>query len=316
MDALSDIFRVIRLTGGVFLEASFTAPWCISSRLSPDDCRPHLANTASVICFHYVISGRMHISLEGEETLHVGGNTIVLVPRNDAHLLASGPGLPPVDSHLLIRTAPNGSLASIEHGGGGEATRIVCGFVGSESQTHPVFSALPRLMTMNLNGKPGAEWIARSFQHAAYEVATGRPAADTVLAKLSELLFVEALREYADSLPAERTGWFAALRDPPICRALAHMHAHIAHPWTTEKLAAEAMLSRSAFAERFTQLLDVPPMTYLTRWRMLVAARQLRETPRRISQIAADIGYESEATFTRAFKRETGSAPGQYRRVR
>jgi AraC-like DNA-binding protein len=316
MDALSDIFRVIRLTGGVFLEASFTAPWCISSRLSPDDCRPHLANTASVICFHYVISGRMHIALDGEEPLNVGGNTIVLVPRNDAHLLASGPGLPPVDSHMLIRTAPNGSLSSIEHGGGGAATRIVCGFVGSESQTHPVFSALPRLMAMNLDGKPGAEWIARSFQHAAYEVATGRPAAGTVLAKLSELLFVEALREYVESLPSERTGWLAALRDPAIGRALARMHARIAHPWTTEDLAAEALLSRSAFAERFTQLLDVPPMTYLTRWRMLVAAQQLRETPRPISQIAVDVGYESEATFTRAFKRETGSAPGEYRRAR
>lgn len=127
---------------------------------------------------------------------------------------------------------------------------------------------------------------------------------------------VEALREYTAGLPLERTGWLAALRDPAIGRALARMHAHIAHPWTTETLAAEALLSRSAFADRFTQLLDVPPMSYLTRWRMRVAAQRLRETVHPISQIAADVGYECEATFTRAFKREMGRGPGQYRRSR
>jgi AraC-like DNA-binding protein len=316
MDALTDVLRIIRLTGGVFLEASFTAPWCVSSRIGPEDCRPYLTNTASVICFHYVLSGHMHVAVDGEGPVDVGGNTIVLLPRNDAHLLASGPGIPPVDSHLLIRTEPNGALSSIEHGGGGEATRIVCGFVGSESREHPLFNALPRVMAMNLDGRPGSDWIARSFQHAAQEVASGRPAAGTMLAKLSELLFVEALREYTAGLPLERTGWLAALREPAIGRALARMHAQIAHPWTTEALAAEAHLSRSAFADRFTQLLDVPPMSYLTRWRMQVAAQRLRETLHPISQIAADVGYESEATFTRAFKREMGSAPGQYRRSR
>jgi AraC-like DNA-binding protein len=314
MDALSDVLRVIRLTGGVFLEGNLTAPWCVTSHVEPEDCRPHLSNTAAVISFHYVISGRMHVAVDGEPPLEVGSDTIVLLPRNDPHTLASGPGLPAVDPTLLIHTDLNGALATIVYGGGGDTTRIVCGFVGSESRDHPLFSTLPRLLAMNLAGKPGADWIARSFQHAAHEVAAGRPAAGTVLAKLSELLFVEALREYAEGLPAERTGWLAALRDPAIGRALACMHTRIAHPWTTEDLAAEALLSRSAFAERFTQLLDAPPMTYLTRWRMQVAAQQLRETQRSIAQIAWDVGYESEATFTRAFKREIGSAPGRYRR--
>jgi AraC-like DNA-binding protein len=315
MDALTDVLRVVRLTGGVFLEACFTAPWCVTSRVGPGDCGPLLSNTTSIISFHYVISGHMHIAVDGEPSICVGGNTIVLLPRNDAHLLASAPGLPSLDSHMLIQN-PNGALLRIEHGGGGATTRIICGYVGVESQEHPLFNALPRLMAMNLDGKPGADWIARSFQHAAQEVALCRPAAGTVLAKLSELLFAEALREYAERLPSDRTGWLAALHDPAISRALARMHERIAHPWTAESLSREALLSRSAFADRFTQLLDVPPMTYLTRWRMQVAAQQLRETARPIAQIATDVGYESEATFTRAFKRETGRAPGQYRRGR
>lgn len=314
MDALSDVLRVIRLTGGVFLEASFTAPWCVTSRVGPEDCRPALDSSATLVAFHYVISGRMLLGLDGAEPVEVGRNTIVMLPRNDPHLLASARGLPPVDSHLLIQVTGDDGLARIRHGGGGEATEIVCGFVGSETRAHPLLEALPRILTMCLDGRPSADWIAGSFRHAAREVAGGRPGAGTVLAKLSELLFVEALREHAESLPPERVGWLAALRDPAIGRALARMHARIAHPWTAEELAAEALLSRSAFAERFAQRLGVPPMTYLTTWRMQVAAQQLRETPRAIAQIAADVGYESEASFTRAFKREIGVAPGEYRR--
>lgn len=316
MDALSEVLRVLGVTGGIFLEGRLTAPWCVTSRVVPEDCRPHLTQTAAIVAFHYVISGRLHVAIDGEAALDVGPSTIVLLPRNDPHVLASGPGLPAVDPDALIQTDLNGALATMNYGGGGETTHIVCGFVGSEARGHPLFGTLPRLIAMNLAGKPGADWIASSFQHAAREVASGRPAAGTVLAKLSELLFVEALREYTEGLPPGRTGWLAALRDPAIGRALACMHSRIAHPWTTEELAASAMLSRSTFADRFTQLLDAPPMTYLTRWRMQVAAQQLRESPRPIVQIAADVGYESESTFARAFKREIGSAPGRYRRAR
>jgi AraC-like DNA-binding protein len=314
MDALSDVLRVIRLTGGVFLEARFTAPWSVSSRVGPEDCMPSLTPTASVIAFHYVISGRMLLVLDSDAPREIGSNTIVMLPRNDPHVLASDASLPPVDSHLLIQAQREGALVRIEHGGGGEVTRIVCGFVGSELRAHPLFDALPRLLTMNLAEKPNAGWVAHSFRHAAQEVAADRPGSGTVLAKLSELLFVEALRDYTEGMPAERKGWLAALRDPAIGRALALLHGRIAHPWTTDELAAEAALSRSAFAERFTQQLGMPPMTYLTTWRMQAAAQQLRATPKSIAQIASEVGYESEATFTRAFKREMGSTPGQYRR--
>jgi AraC-like DNA-binding protein len=314
MDALSEVLRVIRLTGGVFLEASFTAPWSITARIGPEDCRPFMAQPASIVAFHYVLDGRMLLQVESNASIEVGAGAIVLLPHNDTHTLASEPGLPPVDANLLVQMVREGALARIDHGGGGAATNIICGFVGSEARRHPLLDALPRLLNLDLNGRHGADWIATSFGFAAREVAAARPGSATVLARLSELLFVEAVREYVAGLPAERQGWLAGLRDPAVGRTLALIHARPEHPWTAEALATEAFLSRSAFAERFTSLVGVPPMSYLTAWRMQVAAQALREGRRSIAQIATAVGYESEATFARAFKREMSVSPGEYRR--
>jgi AraC-like DNA-binding protein len=314
VDALSDVLRVIRLTGGVFLDAVFTEPWCVAARVGPEDCRPPMREPASIIAFHYVVDGRMLVQLEGAAPVKVPAGAMVLLPRNDAHKLASDVAPPAVSAEHLMQMQREGALAHIDYGGGGAATRIVCGFVGSEVRTHPLLDALPDVLALDLNGRPGAGWIAASFRYAAQEVAAGRAGSETVLAKLSELLFVEAVREYVAALPAERQGWLAGLRDPAVGRALALMHARLAHPWTAEELAAEALLSRSAFAERFTALIGVPPMSYLTAWRMQVAAQWLRESRRSIAQIADEVGYESEATFTRAFKREMGVTPGRFRR--
>ncbi|MCL4761691.1 MAG: helix-turn-helix transcriptional regulator, partial [Burkholderiales bacterium] len=171
------------------------------------------------------------------------------------------------------------------------------------------------LVVASVRGRECADWVESSFRYAARAHAARQPGAQETLARLSELLFVEAVRGHIERLPPQATGWLAALRDPPLARALAALHARVAHPWTTEQLADEALLSRSAFAERFVRTLGVPPMTYLARWRMIVAAQRLRETPLPIARIAADVGYESESTFTRAFTRERGIPPGAYRRA-
>jgi AraC-like DNA-binding protein len=141
-----------------------------------------------------------------------------------------------------------------------------------------------------------------------------RPGSQEILGRLSELLFVEAVRGHIDKLSAEASGWLAALRDPALSRALAALHARPAHAWTAEELAKEACLSRSAFAERFGRVAGLPPMSYLTRWRMLLASQRLRESADTIAQIAAAVGYESESTFSRAFTRQMGIAPGAWRR--
>lgn len=315
MDPLSDLFRVIRLTGGVFLDASLAEPWCVASRVTKEDCATHIGEVGSLVAFHFILEGRLLVEMDGQPVREVPSDRVVLLPRNDPHRLASEPGLEPVAAEELLRRDAAHALWRIDHGDpSGPRTQFVCGFIASAARRHPLLEALPSLMVMDLSGKPSADWVRSSFRFAANEVAAGRPGAQTVLARLSELLFVEAVREHLETLSGPSTGWLAALRDPALARALHAIHGRIADAWTTEALAAQAGLSRSAFAERFTEVLGIPPLTYVTRWRMETAARRLRETHDPIAQIAADVGYESEATFSRAFKRELGVSPGRYRR--
>lgn len=314
MDTLSDVLRVLRLTGGVFLDAQFTAPWCVLSRAGPEDWKHHGVAPSHVIAYHYVVSGALLLKVDDAAAQTVSGGELVLLPHNDAHLLGSALDLPPVNGDQLTPVGDAGSLVQIRHGGGGDATHIVCGFIGLEAARHPLIDALPRVMKLAISGLPAGEWIASSFRYAAREVAAQRAGSGTVLSKLSELLFVEAVRGYIEKLPPQRKGWIAGLRDPVAARALAQIHADIAHPWTVEELAGVAFQSRSAFAERFTELVGMPPMRYLAAWRMQVAAQRLREGHQSIAQIALEVGYESEAAFTRAFKREHGVAPGAWRR--
>jgi AraC-like DNA-binding protein len=313
MDALSDVLGALRFSGAVFLDGEFTAPWCVPSRVTLEDFPNRAELPPSVVGFHYVLDGQMQVETEGAAPLVVRAGEMVLLPRNDPHLLASESGVAPADPVPPVQRQEGGLLRMV-YGGGGAATRLVCGYIASEVRSHPLLEALPIAFALDIKDKPCADWVAASFRFAAQEVASGRVASETVLAKLSELLFVEAVRHYAETLPADRRGWFAALRDPVVGRALALMHARLAHPWTSEELAVAVHLSRSAFAERFTQLVGVPPIKYLTDWRMQLAAARLRETPRPLAQIADELGYESEATFTRAFKRAFGTAPGRFRR--
>lgn len=314
MDALSDLLRVVKLSGGVFLEAEFSAPWCVVSQVEPEDWRHFLMEPRLVIAFHYVVAGRLLLQVAGESPLEVHEGSIVLLPHNEAHTLASGPGLRAEIVEQSMLTESGSGLVQLKHGGGGEITRIVCGFVGTDARHHPLLDVLPSTLVLDLKDNPACGWISNSFRYAAAELASARPGSATVLAKLSELLFVEALRFHIESLPADRQGWLVGLRDPAIGRALALLHTRIAHAWTTEGLAREVCLSRSAFAERFTALVGLPPMTYLASWRMRVAAQRLHENQGAVAQVAAEVGYESEAAFARAFKREFLLTPAQWRR--
>lgn len=314
MDALSDLLRVLRFSGGVFLDATFRAPWCVYSQVTDEDCAPGAA-PASLVAFHYVLDGRLQVRVGAEAPRDCRAGDLILIGRNDVHRLGSDLGLPPMRAESLIRKAHEHELAQIDFGAGEAVlSRFVCGYLATAVRVHPLLEVLPRLLVTSVRHRPCAEWVESSFRYAARAYAQREPGAQEILARLSELLFVQAVREHIDSLPPEATGWLAALRDPPLARALAALHARVAHPWTTELLAEEALLSRSSFAERFTRTLGMPPMTYLTRWRMLTAAQRLTDTRASIAQIAAAVGYESESTFSRAFVREMGVSPGVYRR--
>jgi len=317
MDALSDVLRVAHLTGGVFLHAEFFAPWCIAARIAPEHCAPFLGPASHLIIYHYVVEGDLHIRVDGEEGegLVIGAGEVVLLPRNDLHLMGSDLSLPPVAGSDVIHPPKEGGLFSIHHGGVGRRTRMVCGFLGCASaEGNPVISGLPPLLKLNVEQGGAAEWIRSTFQYAAEEVSAGRPGSETVLAKLSELLFVEAVRRYAEALPDGQTGWLAGLREPYVARALALLHRDITRRWTVDDLGREIGLSRSALADRFIRLIGVPPMHYLANWRMQVATQKLRNTSASLAQVAEIVGYDSEAAFSRAFKKAFGAAPATWRR--
>lgn len=317
MDALSDVLRVARLTGGVFLHAEFSAPWCIAAQMSPELCAPFLGPVPHLIPYHYVMEGELFCRVEGsDEQLLVKQGEVILLPHNDVHLMGSEIGRNPVPAREVIQAPGHGGLFSIRHGGGGVPVRLVCGFLGCDgAESNPVISTLPPALKLDVEEGGAAEWIRSTFQYAADEVAIGRPGSETVLAKLSELLFVEAVRRYADDLPDSQTGWLAGLRDPFVARTLALFHGNITRGWTVEELAREVGLSRSALADRFVRLIGVAPMHYLTNWRMQVASQRLRNTNASLAQIADAVGYESEAAFSRAFKKAFGTAPASWRRA-
>ena len=314
MDAILDILRSTRLTGGIFLDADFTAPWCIAAQIGPEDCQPFVPAPENIVAYHYVSDGKLWLEVDGEAPLAVERGEIVVLPRNDAHRMGSALGLTPLAADLLIQPGADGGLARIVHGGGGERTHVLCGFLGSDTPNDPVLRILPPVLKVNVTEGVAAAWIESSLKFAAAELAVGVVRSPNVLAKLAELLFMEAVRRYVTSLPAAESGWRAGLRDPLVGRALALLHGRMCQRWTAEDLAREVGLSRSALADRFTKLLGEPPIRYLARLRLQAAARRLKGSAESIARIAFDVGYESEAAFNRAFKREFGEPPAAWRR--
>jgi AraC-like DNA-binding protein len=215
----------------------------------------------------------------------------------------------------IIQPPKDGGLFSIHHGGNGRRTQMICGFLGCDcTDENPVLSTLPALLRLDAEQGGAAEWIRSTFQYAAEEVASGRPGSETVLAKLSELLFVEAVRRYAEALPQGQTGWLAGLRDPYVARVLALLHHDITRAWTVDEISREVGLSRSALADRFISLIGMPLMHYLASWRMQLASQKLRNSSASLAQVADSVGYGSEAAFSRAFKKTFGTAPATWRR--
>jgi AraC-like DNA-binding protein/mannose-6-phosphate isomerase-like protein (cupin superfamily) len=316
VDALSDVLRVAHLTGGVFVHTEFFEPWCMVAQLTPQYCARFLGPTSHLIHYHYVVEGRLCIQVEGEEPFELSSGEVVMFPRNDVHLLGSQLDLPPVVASDVIVPSANGGISAIRLGGEGARTRLICGFLGCDGvEGNLLISTLPRVLRLDVEAGSAADWIRSTFQYAADEVANGRPGSETVLAKLSEMLFVQAVRRYAEALPEGVTGWLAGLRDPHVAQALVLLHRDVARSWTVDELGREVGLSRSALGERFTRLIGVAPMQYRANWRMQVAAQTLRSGDASLNEIATAIGYESEAAFSRAFKKAFRTAPATWRRL-
>ncbi|MGY2461245.1 AraC family transcriptional regulator [Vreelandella sulfidaeris] len=314
MDAALDVLRMIRFTGGIFLDAEFSAPWCVVAQVTPEDCRPFTPVPEGILAYHYVSAGRLLLQVGQGLPVAVPAGHIVLLPRNDSHLLGSELTDHPVSVDQLLQPMSEGGLARIVHGGGGETTRLLCGFLYSETPCVALIGVLPSVMTFDVAEGAARAWIESSFRFAAAELAAGTVRSPALLARLAELLFIEAAQLYLSRLPPEQRAWVGGLRDPFVSRGLAQLHDCPERHWTTQLLARQVGLSRSAFAERFTELVGMPPMRYLAKLRMQAAARRLRESLIPIARIALEAGYESEASFSKAFKRAFGTPPAAWRR--
>jgi AraC-like DNA-binding protein len=319
MDALSDVLRVVQLSGAVYLHAEFTAPWCVTGEPDGELCAAYLPRSERVVSYHMVLEGHCLARLRADDSasLRIGPGELLVLPQGDAHLLGSDLDLPPLPAAPLLAQhldARPGEVMRIAYGGGGALTRIICGFLTCDGiLSNPLLGSLPRIFKVDVENSVESAWLVSALHFAAAEVSTPRAGGATVLAKLSELLFVQAVRRCIDSLPQDRKGWLAALRDRYVGRAMLKLHADPARAWTVDELARDVGLSRSALAQRFSELLGQPPMQYLAHWRLHIAARELRNGGKSLAEVAGEVGYDSEPAFSRAFKREFGLPPASWR---
>jgi AraC-like DNA-binding protein len=312
-DTLSEMLRSVRLTGAVFLNARLSAPFAIASPRRYDPGMP-MAHLRHISVFHLVVEGNCTLETARGEARQVAAGDVLLLPFADQHRFYNGDAKDIVFDPRLIRQGPIEGVWTVDHGGGGPRTRLVCGFLESaEMLLAPVFRSLPELLVESASNGPVGGQLTAMVGDILRLVDTDTPGTQAMLGRLMELLFVEVLRRHANRLPADSKGLLAALNDPLIGRALQLLHGDPARRWTVDELARAAGASRTVLAERFNELLGRPPIDYLTSWRIQLAADRLRNGRDAMARIAVDIGYESEAAFARAFKRVTGMTPGRWR---
>jgi AraC-like DNA-binding protein len=316
-DPLSDLLKTVRLTGAAFFDVVGKAPW-VAESTPPEMVLPKiLPGAGHLIAYHVLTEGRCFANIIGEEPIALEAGEVIVFTRGDPHVVSSSPGMrtDPVPEKFEAAAASQLPF-SISYGGDGPVSaKIVCGFLACDARPfNPLLDNLPPVIKAKDGEGDDARWLGQFIRLASMESAEKRAGGEGVLAKLSELMFIEVIRRYLANLPPEQAGWLAGLRDPFIGKALSLMHARPQRDWTIETLAKDVGLSRSVLAERFADLVGMPPMHYLAKWRMQIAAGLLSGGNVNIASIAAEIGYASEAAFSRAFKKIVGVPPSDWRR--
>jgi AraC-like DNA-binding protein len=313
MDPLSDLLRVVRLDGAYFFAVEAAEPWSVET-VAARELSPRIMPAAEhLISYHVLTEGRAYGGPIGEEQVELAPGDVIVFPHGDAHVMSSAPGLRLGPGVHTSTPAPYGQTVLLGDQGP-RLTSFVCGFLGCDRRPfNPLLAALPR--RIHLRGVSNV-WLGGFSRQLTEDSRLGRAGANGVLTRLAELMFIEVLRRYLDGLPPGQTGWLAGVRDEVVGRALSLLHGRPGHPWTLADLAREAASSRSSLARRFAMLVGQPPMQYLTQWRMQVAANLLAQSGAKVATIGATVGYDSEAAFSRAFKKATGLAPGAWRDAR
>jgi AraC-like DNA-binding protein len=314
MDVLSEVLKAVRLDGALFYNAEFSAPWSFQSPPSSAVAPYFGEGMRHVIIYHLVTEGRAYASVENSPAVSLGAGDLVIFPHGDPHVVRNGPPCTPADYGRELKRIVSQGLKIARTGGGGEITRFVCGYMACDPNVSKVLlSGLPPLIRVAIGNDDSGKWLENSIRFAVDKAAESGAGAEAVRARLSELLFVEALRRFISVLSPGTTGWLAGVRDPEIGTAIALLHRDPSRPWTVDDLAKAAGVSRSVLAERFQHYIGETPIAYLTRWRLQLAAQRLATSSQGVATLAAGVGYRSEAAFNRAFKREFGLPPARFR---
>ena len=319
-DPLSDVLRAVRLTAAVYFVIDASAPYCVDVPHS-DAYRAVLQSGAGhMMSYHVIVEGGGVAAVPGGEAVEYAAGDVILFPQGDGYKMGTAANTPPEfdaeETMGFFRALAAGTLPFVipEGGGGLPKTKVICGFLGCDAGPfNPLLAHLPRLLRVRW---AGSGLLDRLIELTLAEVHAGRTGADVVRLGLSELMFVETLRQYIATAEMDEMSWLTALRDPVAARALAALHRDPAEDWTLAALASEAAVSRSVLAERFSSCTGLAPMQYLTRWRLQLAARKLADSDAKIGAIAHDVGYASEAAFSRGFKKLTGLSPASWRKER
>jgi AraC-like DNA-binding protein len=333
MDVLSDVLQVVRLSGSVFFTGEFSAPWALQSP-NPDLLASIVMPDAEcVVLFHVLMEGECFLECGAHAPTRLEAGDVVVFPHGTPHVMRSEKKARLTPIQAIFSAGSPDALARVSFGGGGTKSRFLCGYLNCDQRFDPLVGALPQMLIVRardaydsieafdaLGNRPAevprgsGNWLHTTLRFTIHEARAGRPGNAAMLGRLTELMFVEILREYMQQLSGERNGWLAGLKDPPVGKALRLLHADPTRRWTVGELAREVAMSRSALAQRFAEIVGETPMRYLAGWRMQLARQMLRQGTRSVQQVAARVGYESEAAFNRAFKRATGTPPASWRK--
>jgi AraC-like DNA-binding protein len=315
-DALSDVLKTVRLTGAAFFDVVAKAPWVAESPCRDLILPRILPGGGHLIAYHVLTEGRCFANIVDEEPIPIGAGEVIVFTKCDPHVLSSSPGMRADRAATLDAATASQLPFAVTLGDDGPiSAKLVCGYLACDAHPfNPLLDNLPPVITARDSRDDETPWLGQFIRLATMESADKRAGGESVLARLSELMFIEVVRRHLANMPAEQAGWLAGLRDPFVGKALSLLHARPEQDWTIEKLGKDVGLSRSVLAERFADLVGMPPMQYLAKWRMQMASRLLNGGNTNIATVAAEIGYASEAAFSRAFKKMVGVSPSDWRR--
>lgn len=320
IDALSDVLKAVRLHGAIFFDVDACAPWVMEAPRSSLLVPLIMPGVDHIIEYHVIAQGSCFASIAGEKPIRVEAGTVVVFPQGDGHVLSNPEGQRSAFDPQIFRHARHETVQlplNVVEKGDGAPAHIVCGFLGCDTRPfNPLLSALPRMLLVREPLEAPESCIGQFVRMAMIEARNKRPGGESMLARLCEMMFLEVVRRHLEEITGDEQSWLAGLRDRHVGAVLSLMHARPAHAWTLEELAKEVGVSRSVLAERFAYFAGMPPMHYLARWRMQLAARLLCDSDINIAAVAEEVGYESEASFSRAFRKLVGAPPATWRRTR